>query len=496
MDPLDFPQGEQAEAPRTPYDPKYSDRQVAVFDAVQDYAKPILIKAVAGSGKTTTIVKAMEFAPGSSLFLAFNRDIAEEIKTRLAPGSGEVRTINSLGAGMLWANRRSSELNARKSQDIIKAIMGEGELYKEFGWTLARAVGLAKNNAFGINSSEELPDFVQLIDAYLDIPFEKLEWAGHIVMKAFRASIGQQHQHDFDDQCYLPLRENWRFRSYSNVFVDECQDLSPIQHLMLERLRSYGARIVAVGDPYQAIYGFRGALTNSVELLKEKFQMEEFPLDISYRCARRIVEEAQIYCPDIRWRDNAPEGQVIHRDRYEGDPDDFGQQMVVSRNNAPMFRAILRYIRAKRPCQVKTNFLESFQSFIRSFKVEKTTELRAKLSEWYEKEKEAAEKKGFRGKLAGLQDKYETCDLLASEFKTCSEMLEVVKRLGESVSGTIFSTIHKAKGLEHDSVYILRPDTMPSTYARTVDQLQQENNLIYVAITRAKSQLTWGVRMI
>jgi superfamily I DNA/RNA helicase len=143
---------------------------------------------------------------------------------------------------------------------------------------------------------------------------------------------------------------------------------------------------------------------------------------------------------------------------------------------------------------VLSNFLEGFQGFIRSFRCSETIKLMAKLDKWYEREREAAETRGLFAKAAGLEDKYETAKLLCEQYVTTDEVLRVVKALGEGTTGPTFSTIHKAKGLEHDHVYLLRPDLLPAFFARTPEQVQQEDNLAYVAITRAKETFGYGVR--
>lgn len=232
--------------------------------------------------------------------------------------------------------------------------------------------------------------------------------------------------------------------------------------------------------------------------------MTELPLSISYRCAQAVVRSAQEQCPHIQPREGAPEGMVQHRrDLYEDhdeqllwreDPNLFPQgQLVICRNNAPLFRAILRHVRAKSPCRVLSNFIESFEGFLRGFKVTSTSDLIPKLDQWFATEKEAALKKGFRGKVASLMDKYETSVLLAKEFKSVDDIIYTLKRLSQGAAGPTFSTIHKAKGLEAQSVYILRPDIMPSPFALTADAQQQEQNLIYVAKTRAIYTLTFGI---
>jgi len=166
--------------------------------------------------------------------------------------------------------------------------------------------------------------------------------------------------------------------------------------------------------------------------------------------------------------------------------------MILCRNNAPLFRQILWNVRNKKPCQVLSSFLDTFQSFVRGFKTKHTLELRAKLERWYEREREAAERLGKRGKLIALEDKYQTTKQLAEEFSTVQEMIDLVKSLGYSKRGPIFATIHKAKGLECSKVYILSPNLLDGYFATTPEQKQQEDNLHYVAITRAKLSLTYG----
>jgi DNA helicase-2/ATP-dependent DNA helicase PcrA len=69
----------------------------------------------------------------------------------------------------------------------------------------------------------------------------------------------------------------------------------------------------------------------------------------------------------------------------------------------------------------------------------------------------------------------------------------LLKTLADGKTGPIFSTIHKAKGLEAHEVYFLRPDLCPSPWARTREAQEQERNLRYVAVTRAQERLTFGV---
>lgn len=485
LDQLDDGQGPAEEVPRS-----WSEFQEAIFEKVQEQSQDLLIQAVAGSGKTTTIIEAMKYAPGDSRFLAFNKAIADDIRRRAS--GGEVKTLNALGHAQVLANCPEAKLNARKNLEILKKIMGDSQEFKDDGYTLSRVLGLGKNCAFGLEEPPETQDFIDLIEAYaFDIPFEKLSSYATICREGFEQSRLKEDEFDFDDQLWLPVVNHWDFPPVDNVFVDECQDLSPIQHEML-KMMAKKSRIVAVGDRHQAIYGFRGASHNSMDELKELFSMKELPLSISYRCSQSVVLAAQEFCKEIQWREGAPEGLIEWKDHDPRQAKDYARWMVLSRTNAPLFREILRCIREQEPCRVMSNFIDSFQSFIRGFKATYTKDCVAKLDRWFEREKEACLAKGKIGKLAGLYDKYETVKLLCSEFKLVADMVAMVKALGESTRGPIFATIHKAKGLEHKHVYILRPDLLGGFGELTAEQRVQEDNLHYVAITRAKETLTYG----
>ncbi len=465
-----------------------SEFQSRIYSELESSEQNLLIEAVAGSGKTTTLKECSRRAAGSSIFLAFNKAIAEDIRSKV---TCDVKTFNALGH-RLWAeNCPRASLDFKKIPKIIKAIMGDSSDEKEFGYTLGRVVGLAKNNAFGIFQDPSTQDFIDLIEAYsLDIPFDKLDAFGSICREAFERSRLDFKTFDFDDQLWTPIREGWVYPQYSNIFPDEAQDLNPIQHLMLERM-SRDSRIIAVGDRHQAIYGFRGASHDSMDQLKSRFSMLELPLSISYRCSQSVVLAAQEFCPTIQWREGAPVGSLEWNER---DPDSYERYMVLCRTNAPLFREILAYVRARKPCQVMSSFLDSFQGFIRGFKSTYTSDLKAKVERWFQRELEVAKAKGQKGKIAGLWDKYDTVMLLCQQFTKTEDMIQMVKKLGDSRSGPIFATIHKSKGLEYKHVYILRPDQLGGFGDLSPEQKVQEDNLHYVAITRAEETLTYGAK--
>ena len=132
------------------------------------------------------------------------------------------------------------------------------------------------------------------------------------------------------------------------------------------------------------------------------------------------------------------------------------------KQRARSFERFFATLEAKSPCRVLSNFLDSFQGFVKGFRVDTTRELVKKVDAWETKKvDEAIEKGEGRGKIAQIHDKAETVRALCEDYTLVSDVVRLVQSLSRGTEGPTFSTIHKAKGLEAESVYIIRPDLVP-----------------------------------
>lgn len=464
----------------------WSPLQESIFSAIRSSPSNLIIEAVAGSGKSTTILECMNICSGNSIFLAFNKAIADDLRSRVR--GAEVKTLNGLGHAVVTRHLPGVRLESYKVSNIVRSMLNTDE-YIEYGAHSIRMISLAKACAFGIINDATKPHFMSLIDQFeIDVPMDRISKASQCATLAFARAINDFTAFDFDDQLFFPIYHNWSFPLYDNVFVDECQDLNAIQHLMLDKLASTGSRVVAVGDTRQAIYGFRGATHDSMASLKHQFNMTELPLSITYRCDANIVALAQTIVPQITARPSAPPGVVCEVDSIPITtiPSD---SMVVCRNNAPLFGLAMQAIVANRPVRMLSNFTETLRNFIKSFKARDLASLLSKVDAWTDAEIAKAEERGFQGKIAFLSDKRECVHALAAGARDTEQVLEALERLTQSRNGPILATIHKAKGLEAPIVYILERTLIPSKFASTEAALMQEENLLYVAITRAQHSL-------
>ncbi len=112
------------------------------------------------------------------------------------------------------------------------------------------------------------------------------------------------------------------------------------------------------------------------------------------------------------------------------------------------------------------------------------------LAEYFEHEYNKLLDKGKEMQALLLQDRVETLRFICNECSSVAELMAKIEMLfSDNNTGVVFSSVHRAKGLEADNVYILRPDLMPHPKAKKAWETQQEMNGMYVAQTRSKDNL-------
>jgi len=465
----------------------WSPMQNAIYHAIEHNTENISIEAVAGSGKTTTILHAMNKVSGRVLFLAFNRSIAMELAERTPMGT-DCKTFNALGHALLKRKVGAAQLDKWKLSKLLKPQMSTTE-YREWGFDLIKLVGRMK--ASGMLEPPTPDDFKELVE-HSEVPMNRIDYAAMLLAELWTNSLDMSDTFTFDDQLYMPVFWDMTFPTYDAVFVDEAQDLNNIQHMMLDKLAQNGARIIAVGDSRQAIYGFRGALTNSMQELNSKFSCIELPLSVCYRCCTSVVALAKEIVPEIEPCDTAPEGTITHLEGGICPTDIHPDSIVMCRTNAPMFRYAVQFLKYKVPCMVMSNFGEQLIKFVKGFEVTKTEDLAREIEIWRKREIAEAESRELFHKINRINDKAQSILPFCDEYKIKSQVVQALERLLRSDNGPRLCTIHKAKGLEATYAYLLRPDLVPGPWIEEgTEEYAQEENLLYVAITRAQNTLVF-----
>lgn len=458
-----------------------------------------VIDAVAGSGKSTTIVNALKLIPKNKrvLFLAFNKAIVEELKIKVGNlNNVDIKTLHSLGAS---ATMRA--LNSQLQPDKYTAWVNNGIKYSSLSpksellpeqmstWkqNILKLIDLGRVNL--VKSERDLEELawkhnIDLEDNEVDIAIKGINWGER-----------ETQTIDFTDMIYFPNVKQINMFKYDWVFIDECQDLNAAQrNLFLKCLKPNG-RFVAVGDPRQAIYGFAGADVESFNLLKSLPNTVKLPLSVCYRCDTDIINMAKDIVPQIEARAGAPAG-VVSRESVMADVKD--GDMILCRVSAPLVKLCMQYIGRGVKAYVKgrdigTNLINMIKKTNRKQIKDVMERLERELSRIIGKvvakqgctEAEAKESEMYKN----YEDKLKAIEVLSEGLVTSQEVIDRIDMIfsDDNKNGICLSTIHKSKGLESDRVFIICEDKLYLKYCMTVPWMaEQERNLVYVAYTRAK----------
>ncbi len=491
-----------------------------IFDHVRRREGNVAVSAIAGSGKTSTILQM--FDPDSDhLYLSFARKNAIEVKRKLGLPENDksVRTLNSLGHGAWFGYRIQNNMKGDFKIDKNKlSRLAMDAIDKEQGKNRREIIKLARlGKMSGIIPSghgiklpkgvvteslltDELITWKKLIRHH-DMPEYGKDTEAVImqVRKLLASSLADVDTLDFDDQLYMSWCYNARIKARSNVFCDEAQDLSPLQHELVARTVNEHTILTLVGDEFQAIYGFRGADANSMKTMIKRFDCTLMPLHVSYRCPQNVIKEAQEYVKHVTAHPNAPMGTIEHSTGYKGRSYNPGE-MVVCRYNAPLIQLCIHLIITQRNLKVKVtgnNIAAQISALISQFKPTSVEDLVEKAEAHFGPRISEAQAKGKDEKVARLTDKKRMLVALAHGFGSIAAIMDFVTRYldddddmeNHDPNIVTLSTIHRAKGLEADNVIFLYPEFLPAFFATKKWQIAQERNLAYVAVTRAKKVL-------
>lgn len=473
----------------------WSPYQQAIFTAIETTDDNLIIEAVAGAGKTTTIVEGVKRACGNVVFLAFNRSIATELASRGVPA----KTFHGLCFSPALRST-GGKLNADKMRDILFAAVNSGALSARdanvYGGFAKRLVGLARNSGVGALVPDSESVWTDLVTHHdLDLDDESGNIARGIeIARALLAEANSWDDMDFDDLLYRVVRDGIRLPQFDVVFVDEAQDTNAIQRAVLRKVSHAGTRIIAVGDPAQAIYGFRGADSSAMDGIATEFNCKRMPLTVSYRCPQAVVEHARQWMTHIEAHESAPVGVV--RELVNWKPADFNPgDMVVCRAAAPLLATAYAMIRAHKSVMVMGREIGAgLKALVERMQAKGIDRLIEKLEDYLRREIERAVAQQNEQKAAAVADRVESIQCLIAGLpentRTIPELFRVIDTLfANKDNAVILATIHKSKGLEAKRVFWLDSSRCPSPWARRDWQRKQEENLCYVATTRAKEEL-------
>jgi superfamily I DNA/RNA helicase len=506
---------------------KINPQHLAILSSVLNGSGDLVIEAVAGAGKTSTLRWLTQYIPHEVLIAAFSRSFKDELDRKDKRPRTEIRTTYSLGLELVREvvekDERKIKVEKKKYDHLIDELCFPYH-DKAFDMSdaltqLVKFVRLSLTDPNDEQAISELAEHYQLDTCQYDPRLKEflfgsiprvLEWGEKVAKNGveIQAKEGPSelvYMVDFVDMIWLP--HVWQLtprKKLKWIMVDECQDLSRAQLELILKFRSSDCKMIFVGDRHQAIYGFSGADAESFQNTIERTKAQVFPLSFTRRCPKRVVTLAQEIVPEIEALSEAPDGQVKESNQAQMLKEAVPGDMILSRKKAPLVRLCITFIKKRKPAtiigrdissQLTTivqavakargfawpKFLDALDDYIDN----KLGRLRKKeaeedvLEEWKDR-KEAIEACYEEWHVQNVED---FCNKIRNLFSDEDEQEAPANRIR-------LSTVHKAKGLEANRVFIINPQELPLYWRGQKSwQKEQEMNLKYVALTRARETL-------
>ncbi len=472
--------------------PSLTDEQIAIVDHVRADKGNLIINALAGTGKTSTLKLIAEASKKKPmLYLAFNRRVVDEVEDeRKRAKAGEdvhpfpddvaIRTFNGCGH-RAWGGtigKGQLKLDPKKTQVLLKEVTGEWKgddraFVRDSFWDIIKAVGLAKNLGYvpqgKFPSAKRLATKEQFHASLEEKPGPLLaDLVDTLLFRSIKAAY--EGWIDYDDQIYMPTLFGGTFPRFPHVLGDEVQDLNPVNHEMLKRLVT--DRLSAVGDKYQSIYAFRGAVQSGMGDIQSKFSCTETALSTSFRCHEEIVKAARWRAPEFKWLKPGGCYEKLRTVNSCAFPEG---SAIICRNNAPLFSIAFRLLAGGRSVTVAGS--EIGPKLVRLLQKigqegDDSETLIAKIDAWRNEKEEKSQQP------ASLHDQAECLKIFAGFGKDLAQAVAYAEFLFKQQGTIKLTTGHKAKGLEWDRTFFLDPWLLNGT--------EQDLNLRYVIQTRAK----------
>lgn len=464
-----------------------TEEQRLIKEAARTTKDNIIVHALAGAAKTSTLVLIARACMVPILSVAFNVRIAKEMTDRM-PGNTTSRTLNGVGH-KAWQNTRSGRcvVDKDKVYNICKSLIDDlpgkekSEGYGVFT-TLMNAVRGGKTAGYVPKKFADMAKpLMTAEDLFASLDEEPGPLLEDLIIAASERSMTAAFDKniDYDDQILMPTVFPATFDSFPLTLVDEAQDLSALNHVMLRKMVKTN-RLIAVGDEFQSIYGFRGAHADSMSLLQQSFDMRRHDLTICFRCPQAVVAEARFRAPAMQYPEWAEVGEVRHMATWTI-ADMPMDATILCRNNAPLFKCAITLLKNGRyPELVGADIGKAIIKIMKKFGDETMTATQAVdcADVWKAGKLEKSRNPG------SIIDQYECIMVFLEQAPDLRGAIAYAERLLATAGGIKLMTVHKAKGLEWDNVFLLDRQLINL-------QRSQDRNLLYVAMTRAKKSLSY-----
>lgn len=485
------------------------------------------IEALAGSGKTSTALMLTELTTTSDVYVAFNKSIQLEMKEKLKNPKTKCYTMHGLALSVMRYNleqvKKEPELNNFKIHKIIDELFEDEykndkkfntieykDYLKDNYITLYNVIRLKNIEVLSADNIEwicdELGVFQSTSEFIAHTPNQMLNWIekiDNLSLKLFEDKC----EIDFTDMLYITFKKlqnsNWNipyWLLFTNIYYDEFQDASLLHQKLIRYFKRSNGRFILIYDKNQAIYGFAGADCRATDNVDRMFlPIEHFKLPINYRCGSDILKYVnRQFHVGILPRPNATIGDVIRIDesllKNKVKPNDF----IIGRKNQQLISTAMDLVKSGvRIYLSDKEIVTKIVKAVKNTKQKTVGELLVYCNNFLQKygELKESERKKFDREdidLIIILINYFSREYQLSGTYKIDRFISYIQNMinVDNPDGCVrIMSIHKSKGLESENVFVLNEGRSFIELGRSKDMIQQERNLSYVALTRAKEKL-------
>lgn len=492
-----------------------TSEQQAIVREIHSGDGNILIDALAGCTKTTTLLKGLEGIPQRSiLFAAFGNGIAAEAQKRMPklPRTHVVvvQTFHALGRQIVKkhfpqvsVDRNATEALVNEACEAIypgapfevrRSAVQIVRYAKEARQARRLAAHGAQDSTNG-STGVAWPAAGLIDDGFRFNLFSsklngtQIDRTVAVARYAIAAGIDVARRGvvDFCDLIWLPAVLDLAPPSrYRVLMIDEVQDISWPQIDLLARVSLPFTRIIAAGDEWQQLYSWRGSLgVQAFEALKglSKKPFKRFPLTMTFRCSKAVVKVANELVPKLRAAPDAEEGELLRctlgelplllRQSHYSEV----QTFVLSRRNAELLDCALYLWRAGIRFMLNAGKVILEPMFVlldRELNLRDETAFRQSIYTWHTREGRKADETGSTSRREQIDEQRHML-LAALRYAKPSQIKKLLSEmLVENDSGVLLSTVHKVKGLEADVVFLLRQTFERQAYFKRAEDTEEQ----------------------
>lgn len=471
-----------------------TDEQRAV---VASSARIVLVNAYAGTGKTSTLVEYAKARPQERmLYIAFNKSIAEEAKTKF-PSNVECRTTHSMAFGAiiprLFADLSKTEMYAKVGDMRPMTIASLLQVNPRMA-----AFAKATLDNWFCSADEEIDG--RHIDRDMRVPDNQRGLVVGHAKELFKLMCDPTNRmatlpHDGYLKLYQLSKPDLS-RKYARLMLDEGQDTNMAT---LDIVMRQNTGLVFVGDENQAIYQFRGA-SNAMKLVKPD---ERHYLTTSFRFGAGVAGIASSILGTFRSLPKPITGLGKHRQtQFKLNPDE--TYCVITRTNAALFDDAVTNLKSTKPYHfVGGTANYRFEKIMDAYYLymQQQTNIKDPVIRQFDS---LADLRQAADDTEDLELVY-LCKIAETYGERIPDLIRQIEERhvplsspNELKGGIVYTTAHKSKGLEFDQVL------MTNDYGELLDEKgelkddikDEEINLLYVAATRAQRAIQLNTSII